>query len=303
MAEIIGIIFNVISPIFLVMGAAYLIGRRLNPDTRVLSALLVYLFVPSLTFRGFATMQIGPQEFGGILGVSVCLCLIMAGLSWAIARFHGWSREQRGAFIASSVMLNAANYGIPLNTFAFGETGGALALLYYAINNVPSNILGVFFMSRGKLSLRGAVLNVLRVPLVYAAVAGLAVNAKILTLPLPVMRAITEIAANGSIPGMLALLGLKLAQTSLKGKLRPIILATLLRLVIAPFIAVPLALFFGLTGVAFQVAVVESSMPTAVVASALAAEFGGDAELTSAVILVSTACSVVTLSILIAILM
>ena len=72
-----------------------------------------------------------------------------------------------------------------------------------------------------------------------------------------------------------------------------------LKLLLAPFIAIGLASMMGLSGLSFNVAVLESSMPTAVLASALATQFGGDARYVSAVTLIGTLVSIVTLSILI----
>jgi predicted permease len=50
------------------------------------------------------------------------------------------------------------------------------------------------------------------------------------------------------------------------------------------------------------VAILQCAVPTAVMANALAAEFGSDAQFTSAVTLISTLASIVTLTFLIAIL-
>jgi hypothetical protein len=298
--DFLNVILNVISPIFIVVGIAYLIGKRFNPDTKALSSIMVYLFTPSLVFATFAKMTLSSDELFGLAGVVTGVAVTMAILGVLIARWQGWQPEVSGAYVVCVVMVNAANYGVPVNQFAFGEAGAARALIYYAIVVVVGNAFGIYFASRGSVSARQAFQNVLSVPLTYAALAGLAVNAGIFTLPLPITRAISDIAAQGAIPTMLALLGIKLAQTSVKGRLRPIFWATLQRLVIAPFIALPLALLFGLQGVTFQVAIVQSSMPTAVLANALVAEFGSDAELTSAVTVVTTLCSIVTLSIIIA---
>jgi predicted permease len=117
-------------------------------------------------------------------------------------------------------------------------------------------------------------------------------------LPPAIERAI-DIAADGSIPGMLALLGLQLSRVKLRGRLQPILAATGIRLLIGPVVGFTLATLIGLTGTTFNVAIVQASMPTAVLASALATQFGSDAEFTSAVTFVSTLLSVITLSILI----
>jgi hypothetical protein len=156
-------------------------------------------------------------------------------------------------------------------------------------------------------------LNVLKVPIGYAAVIGLAANLADIELPLIFQRGIIDLAAGAAIPGMLALLGLQLSRVSLRvpenlkdktetlaTDLKAVLLASGLRLLVAPFIALGLALLFGLSGTTYNVAVVESSMPTAVLASALATEFGADAQYVAAVTLVSTLLSILTLTVLIA---
>lgn len=303
MADILSTIIHVISPVFLVILVTAFIGRRFEPDEKTLSVLMIYLFTPSLVFRSFATTQLTGSEIGGIAGVAIGVALTMACIGTLVTRYAGWNREPGGSFVACIIMINAANYGIPLNTFAFGPEGADRAIAYYAIALIPGNILGIYFTSRGSVSVREAVKNVLTVPITYAAFAGIAVNAKMITLPLPVMRAVTDITANAAIPVMLALLGIKLGKTRVQGRIRPIITATVLRLVIAPCVAVPLALLFGLSGVTFKVAVVQSAMPTAVLVNVLATQFGGDGEFTSAVTLVTTLASILTLSILITLLM
>lgn len=297
MSELFSIIFNVISPIFIVIGIAVFVGRRFNPDRKALSTLLIYIFLPALAFRGMATTQAEISEIGQIAVVvtGVTLGMIVVGL--IISRVMGFEQRLESAFVLSIMTMNAANYGIPLNTFAFGEAGGERAILYWLMASILANTLGVFFASRGTGSIKDALMNVVRVPIVYALVIGLVVNFGNIEVPLPIFRAI-DILADAAIPGMMVLLGLALAYAEIRGRIGIIMLAAGSRLIIAPMIALPIAIVFGLKGVTFDVAIIESSMPTAVVASAFALQFGSDAEFTASVTLVSTVASIITLSIL-----
>lgn len=303
MTELLSVMFNVIAPIFLVVGAGMAVGRRFQPDPRAISVLLIYVFVPALAFDGVARSDLSGDELLGIAGVAIGIALLMALIGLGLSRALRFERRLESAFLISVIMMNAANYAIPLNRFAFGLPGEQRAIVYYVMSVVVGAALGVFFVSRGTASVRGALLNVLRVPISYAALAGLVVNLAGWQLPLPLERGI-GILAQGAVPGMLALLGLQLAYTkALYACWGPIVLASGMRLVLAPLLAIPLALALGLTGTTFQVAVVSSSMPTAVMANALATQFGSDTEFTAAVTLVSTLASVVTLSVLLALLM
>lgn len=292
------IAFNVVAPVFLVAGVAALVGRVYNPNPRVLSTLIIYLFTPFLVLDGIAHSDLVADEIVQIGAAVILLSVVMALLAAGVARLIRLDRKAESAFIITVVLINAGNYGISLNRFAFGDSGEQRAVVFYVVSAVVANTLGVFLASRGSASLRESLLNVFKVPLPYAAVLGLVINFGGITLPVPVDRAISTL-GDAAVPGMLTLLGLQLARTSVKGRLQPIALAAGLRLIVAPAVAVGLAALLGISGLMTrQVVIVQSGMPSAVMSGVLATEFGSDAEFTSAVIAVSTLASLVTLSVL-----
>ncbi len=303
MADIFQIMFDVISPIFIVVGASMFISRRFKPDPQSLSTFVVYLFIPALAFNGVATSDLSGSELGGIAGVAFGVVLVMTAAGLVIARFERYDRNLESGFIVSIILVNAANYGIPLNRFAFGEEGAQLAVIYYVMTAMIGSALGVYFASRGQATVRDAFMNVLKVPITYAAVLGLIVNLADINLPLPLSRSL-DITAEAAVPGMLALLGLQLGHVSIHNtRWRPVLTASFVRLILGAVVAYPLARLFGLSGVTLNVAVVESAMPTAVLAIALATEFKSDAEFVSTTTLVGTLLSIVSLSVLLALLM
>jgi predicted permease len=214
-----------------------------------------------------------------------------------IARLLKLDRRAESAFILTAVLINAGNYGIPLNKFAFGDRGEERALIYFVMTVVISNTFGVFLASRGSVSTRRALLNVFRVPLPYAAVLGFALNMGDIEMPVALQRS-TSLLGDAASPGMLVVLGVQLSRASIRGRIPPILLASGVRLVVSPLIAVPVSLAFGMAGLTRDVAIVQSAMPTAVISGVLATEFGADSEFVTAVILTSTLFSMATLSVL-----
>lgn len=303
------IMINVIAPIMLVMSIGYIIGKQYNPDPRSLSVFLIYLFTPALVFKGVYEAQLS-GALSGVAMVAFLSALAMAIIGFLVARAMGYSTRAESSLILTITLVNAANYGISLNTFAYGDAGGSIAIFYYVVSAVIGNVFGVFFASRGSIPVKEAFMNVFKVPILYAAILGLLLNYYQIELPLLIQRSVIEIAAPASIPLMLGLLGLQLSRVSFKQhsttedetlatNIPAVAIAAGLKLLVAPFIAIGLAMMMGLSGLSFNVAVLESSMPTAVLASALATQFGGDARYVSAVTLVGTLASVITLSILI----
>ena len=129
--------------------------------------------------------------------------------------------------------------------------------------------------------------------------AGFVVNLAAITVPEPVAKAV-DLLGGASVPLMLLLVGVQLAKTSLAGELKVIGLATFVRLVVAPAVALILAAWLGLTGVTRQACVAEASMPTGVMATILATEFEAEPQFVAGVVFVSTLASAITLTLLLA---
>ncbi len=302
MSTFLGVAYNIIGPIFLIVGLAVLLDRRFAPDPRVFSRVVVYLFSPFLVLNGIARSDLRAGEIGLIVAMAILLILLVALVGWGLARLFRFDRKLKSAFMLSVVLINAGNYGLPLNEFAFGSAGLQRAIIFFVVTAVTTNTLGVYLASRGAASVRQSLLNVLTVPLPYATALGLFLNMRNVVLPLPIERVITLL-SQATVPCMLVVLGLQLSRTSVKGRIGPILLATVVRLAIAPLIAFPLTSLLGLSGLARQVSIVEASMPSAVMSGVLATEFGSDAEFTTAVTLISTLASIVTLSVLLSLVM
>jgi malate permease and related proteins len=98
------------------------------------------------------------------------------------------------------------------------------------------------------------------------------------------------------VPSMLILLGLQFQEARWTGQNLALGLVTSIRLLIAPLIAVALTPLFGLQGVARQTAIVESSMPTAVITTVLSSEYNAEPAFVATAIFVTTLLSPITLT-------
>jgi predicted permease len=142
---------------------------------------------------------------------------------------------------------------------------------------------------------------VARQPIIYAVAAGVIVNIGGLTLPGPVANA-SRLLAGGAVALMLLLLGLQLARLTVREEGSGAALATAIRLVMVPPIAWATGRLLGLEGMAFAVAVIQASTPTSISSALWALEFDARPALVSAAVVLSTVVSVVTLTVLLAIL-
>jgi hypothetical protein len=288
-------ILPIIAPIFIVVALALVYARRYSPDAQVLSSVVLYLFAPMLVFRSMAETNITGGEMTQITLVAVGVAAILAMISLLTGRVFGLDRRTESAVVVGTTLINAANYGIPVNAFAFGAAGEQRAVIYYVLTVIIANTVGVFFASRGSVDVREALLNIFRLPLIYAAVIGLSVNLAEISIPLFLSRAV-DLLADAAIPAMLVVLGFQLARAKVAGRLAIVFGTSGLRLLAGPAIALLLALLLGIDGVTRQVVILQSAMPTAVIAGVLAVQYDADAELITGVILASTLLSVITVS-------
>ena len=302
------ILLNVVLPVFLVIGVAGLAHTRLHFDVRTLSRAVFYLFAPALVFDSLAASDVSGAEFGQITAVLLLLTLILWALGFFAARLLHLEGPTQAAFLTAILMMNAGNYGLPVNLFAFGEPGLARASLYFTLSALLSASLGVYLSARGRTSARQALRRMVGVPMMYAAALGLAFNlcrsaglAGFGALPEPLTKAV-HLLGQASVPIMLVVLGIRLAET-FQNKL-PVLhlpalgVVTVARLVLAPALAWLLCGLVGLHGLARDVTVLESAMPTAVVTTILATEFDSDPPFSSLCVVVTTLASLPTVTIL-----
>lgn len=300
------VLLNVVLPVFIVAGAAALAHLRLRFDARTLSRAVFYLFGPALVFDSLTGSEAGGAVFGQITAAVLLTILALWVLGSIAARLLRLEGPTQAAFLVAVLLMNAGNFGLSVNYFAFGQAGLSWASLYFTISALLSSSLGAYLSARGRTSARQALRRVAGVPYIYAAALGLLFNLGGVTMPEPLTKAI-HLLAQASVPVMLAVLGVRLAET-LRSKQRvqhlPALgVATLMRLIVSPALAFLFASLVGLSGIARDVTVLESAMPTAVVTTILATEFDSDPSFAAICVLVTTLVSLPTLTILLNVLM
>lgn len=293
-SELLAIFGETLLPVFLIAGAGYLLASRLELDGKTLGRFLFYLATPSLVFRSLYQMEIDAAALQQIFLVAGGVAVSTGLLGWLLAA--GEPRQERAALILSSAVSNNGNMGIPISLFAFGAPGLSLGSLYYVTNSFLGNTLGVLVASSGHVGLAAALRNSLRVPVLYAAVLGLIINRLALELPVGFFRSI-DLLANGAIPGMLVLLGIQLSGAPLGQQKRLTLRTAAVRLLLSPALAALFCLLLGISGVERSVLILQAAMPTAVMSAVLATEYDAAPRLVATTIFVTTALSVVSLSV------
>jgi predicted permease len=276
-------------------GAGFALGKILNVEPRSLGRVVFYVFSPVLIFDILIKNQLKLSEAAGVIAFTISIVLTIGLITYLLGRLLKVEQTALISILITTMFANTGNYGLPLVTFAFGENALPYAGIYFVTTTLLFYSLGVFLASLGHMSLKDAALGLFRVPTLYAVLLALLINFFNLELPLAINRAV-ELAAGGTIPAMLVLLGLQMTEVEFSKNIRALQLSVSLRLIAAPLLALLMTAIFGLQGVARQGAMTQASMPSMVSSTVLAAEYNLDSKLIAAVVFVSTLLSPLTLT-------
>jgi malate permease and related proteins len=144
-----------------------------------------------------------------------------------------------------------------------------------------------------------SVLAMFKTPALIAVPPALLVNGLGWELP-PLLVRPVELLSDGMIPTMLLALGVQLAAAGLPRLDADMVVASAIRLIGGPALALALAALLGIEGIARSTGVLQAAMPTAVLASIIAVENDLIPSFVITSVLFSTVASVVTLTLVLA---
>ena len=300
LANLASILINIILPIVLIAAVGFTLAKKLNIEARPLSRTMMYFFTPALIFSQTYHAKLS-SDFTSIATFSIIMTILVALTSWLLVKVLRYDQPTASAFMLGALFVNAGNYGLPLILFAFGEEGLVRAAFYFTMSAILTQTLGIFVAAHGNANARTALVNTLKLPIVYAVMLGLFFNLAQITMPEPLTKAI-DLAGSAAVPTMLTILGIELARAKIENDRAVIGMATVTKLLIAPLFAFPLAALMGLEGVTRAVCIIEASMPTAVMATIVAVEFDARPKIVTGIVFASTLGSIITLTILLGIL-
>ncbi|WP_276273977.1 AEC family transporter [Haloarcula litorea] len=264
-----------VGPILVIAAVGYLLTRVADIDVTSLNTVGLYVLVPALAFHSIATTDLSGAAIVK-LGVGViAYALVMVGVAWIAGRLVGESGPLLGAMMLAAAIPNSGFIGIPLSEFAFGDVGRTTAVLYLTIQNLIVYTLGVYIASRGtdRSALR-SVKEIFRLPLVYAVIAAVLVRGLGLvpTGETALMETL-RLVGDSSIPIMLLILGVQLADTDVSAVSRTVT-PSVLKLGVAPMIGIGIALALGFDNpTVARVFILECATPAAVIPLALIIEY------------------------------
>jgi predicted permease len=305
--SILHISWNVIGPIFLMMGLGWVVQKKIGLDVKSLTRLNFWIFVPALLFVQIVESRLSPRD---MILLSVHFCLVFAAmgfLSWHAARMLGVSNRLQRALTSSVLFYNSGNYGIPAAQLAFAPNAAfavtvqSIVIMFQNISNFSVGI-GLHAGGRADSSWKKIARAIFSLPMIHTlALAwiwrGLSSQYG-LSLPAP-LDASLHILKEGTVPIALVTLGAQMGSLKSHRLDAPLMLALGLRLLVAPLLSWAVVWALGIKGPLAASLVISVSFPTAVNSALLAVEFNNEPDFAAATVFYSTLASALTVPLVI----
>lgn len=293
------IFINIITPVFALVLIGYLAGPRLKLEARSLSRFAYFIVVPAFVFNLISGAEVETALAIQMILYIVTVHIACAALGFLAARLLRRPPDITAAYILLAVFGNVGNFGLPIVEFRLGQAGLVAATIYFLAITTTAFIIGVAAANWSSNGSLGAILAVFRTPALLAIPPALFFNWTEIEPPLFISRG-TALLAGALIPTMLVALGLQLASIKQPRLTTDVVVATGVRLVGGGLLALFLAIPFGMSGVERAAGIIQASTPVAVLASIIAIEYELLPEFVATSVLFSTLASVVTLTLVLA---
>lgn len=304
------VLFDVILPVFLIIGFGYVVAWRKMFSEVAVDGLMRFAqnyAVPVLLFASISRLDLAENFNAGLWIAFYTGAFLSYFIGWFIAKRHlGRSPEDAVAIGFVCLFSNSLLLGIPIMERAYGAQAIAGNLAIIAIHSPLLYTFGITMMeftrargqslSIGRIALR-ALSGVLHTPLIIGILCGVAMNLLLqagLVMPAGFWAA-TDMMARSALPAALFGLGGVLYRYRPAGDMTTIALCCLCSLVIHPVITYGLGHLFGLSQGAMRSAVITASMSPGINAYLFASIYDAGKRVAASSVLVGTALSILTI--------
>jgi len=303
-------------PIFMLVGTGVLLDRLFKLDLYTLSKLNFYIFLPTFIFRSLYEAAFTWDNLEIVLcAITVVIAnYIVAGIAGRAAHYD----LQKIATLRNVTMFNnCGNMGVALAVFVFsnvpyvvdGQTPYvSLSLLsvvsIMVIQTITSNTFGFYQAGMGRLTPRDALRVVFHMPLVYVVPISLLLKLAPFDLHGFFAYAPVSLFANAFVGVAMIALGVQINRTPMNFFRFDVIMASFLRLIVGPIIALIVTLvfiqFYGpFNPISAQSIVITYSVPSAINMALIAVEMKNNPEFATQCVMASTVLSALTMPIFI----
>lgn len=272
-----------------------LAGLLKSEDARPINAVIIYIGLPALIFRSVHGAQLSPDLLG-MVAVAWAVFAVMLLLAWLASRLLRLPRPLAGGFILAAALGNTGFIGYPVTQALLGSGRLPEAIFYDVFGTVSAFVLvGLLVAQRmgehTEASL-SPVKELLTFPAVIALVLALALRP--VAVPAPVNSGL-DLLGSMVAPLIMLSVGLSLRARTMARTALPLAVLVVLRLAVAPMLALVVGPPVLGASAVLRVAVLEAGMPAMMLSLVAGERFGLDTDFIASAIFLTTALSAIAL--------
>ena len=247
-------IFEVIFPVFFVIGVGYYLGKK-NPkiNTKFITDFAGNIGTPAMIFYTVTTTGITLSIFIHYFFYAIIMIGGFAVLGLLILLLL---KKDLSMELPPLILPNTGNMGVPICLFAYGTAGLGVASAVASVIILFHFTLGVF-LAKKSFSMD----VVIKSPPVYAIIISVLFLYYQIETPL-FLENTTFLLTYATI--FLVLMSLGIALTRLKFSLKDSVILSICRVILGPLIAFLVIYYFNLSGYAAGVLLIQGAMPSAI---------------------------------------
>lgn len=283
-------IFQTIFPLLAIVLVGFVYARKRPTDMSVANKVNIDIFTPALIFSVMSAENFDLPNYYPLAFAAVLVVIFSGILIWPVCRLIGVKPK---TFLPPMMFSNSGNLGIPLIVLAFGESALPAAVVLFLVENLLHFTLGLYILDH-----KTRLLNLLRMPMIIATIAGVAWSYSDWILPAP-LRTFVDMLGQIAIPLMLFALGVRMTSidfTHWKIGIWGAILAPITGLAIA-LILQP---FLQLEPQHFAYLLVFAALPPAVLNYMVSERYNQEPHLVAAIVLIGNVGSLLFIPIVLA---
>ncbi len=174
--------------------------------------------MPCLILSSLSKKHIELTVAGNVFVALVIIMILSAAITVVILKKLNLDS---GTYLPTVLFANTGNMGLPIVYYAFGQDGLTLAILYMVCTTFIHYTVGILLFN-----IKNGPTELLKLPLIYATIAGLTISFLNIDLPVILSRTL-QLAGEASIPTMVFALGYKLSEIKLTHISRSILFGVL----------------------------------------------------------------------------
>jgi predicted permease len=233
-------------------------------DEKTLVIVSLYFFQPILIFWGLTKSPIN-YEFVASPFIYLVIVLITLLLLIFINKRIFIDRTEQSIYLASSLVGNTGNLGIPLGIALFGIESVPYTSIINIGNTLFIYIFSVYFFARDQFSIKQAIISIMKIPGIWFALLALIINYNGITINKHIYSAL-EMGAYTSMVIQLLIFGIYLYSVRIKSIPWHLSLhISFVKHILLPFIGIFIVLCFtNLNSFVASILIMELMVPLAV---------------------------------------